>query len=277
MTIERRSDRAAVKIWGPDARDFLNDLVTAKIDPLEPDARWWALLSPQGKVQAEGLVGVAEDAFWLDIARAFREPFLKRLRLYKLRADLQIDDLGDTHVVGMSPQAVAGVCHRDVRGAGLGHRVIAPLSASTHWSEPENGGAYLAARLDRGICESGADFAADTYFPHDLGMDLLGGIDFSKGCYVGQEVVSRMQHRGTARKRPVLAHGEGLAPGAEIFVDAKTVGVVLAAQNNRGVAIARIDRIGGQGTAEVAGAPVQLVLPEWASYAFADSSGDTQL
>lgn len=276
MAIEIRPDRAVLKISGPDSQTFLHDLLTAKVDREDAGARWWALLSPQGKVQADGLIGFADGAFWLDVSSELFASFLKRLRLYKLRANLEIEDLSDSHAVGFTLSPVDGLCHKDLRGERMGYRVIASRAASTHWDGRE--AAYMTARLALGILECGTDFGPDSSFPHDLGMDLLGGVDFSKGCYVGQEVVSRMQHRGTARRRPALAEGEGLAKGAQIFVAGKPAGEVLLVPEargvGRGVSIVRIDRVPADGHVEIGGLPARLVLPSWASYAFSDSGGN---
>lgn len=275
MPIERRAGRCALKIFGPDAQTFLHDLITARVGADEAGARWWALLSAQGKVQAEGLVGADKEAFWLDIPAETREGFVKRLRLYKLRAKVEIVDLSETHAVGYAPEPIQDfICHKDLRNDALGFRVIAPIDQTDDWIDPAPGtGAFEHARVVHAIVEMGPDFAPDSQFPHDLGMDLLGGIDFAKGCYVGQEVVSRMQHRSTARKRPVIATGHRLQSGEDVSVDERVIGRLGSVAGESGIAIVRIDRFGHEGSAESGGAPVQLVVPEWASYAFGDSSG----
>lgn len=275
MPIEKRTGRIALRIFGPDAQAFLHDLITARVSADESGGRWWALLSAQGKVQAEGLIGAFEGAFWLDIAAEVRESFVKRLRLYKLRAQVEVEDLSDTHMVGHATKPVPGVvCHPDLRHDALGFRVIAPKDQTSEWADPAPGtGAYTKARVDHGLVEMPADFAADSQFPHDLGMDLLGGVDFKKGCYVGQEVVSRMQHRGTARKRPVQVVGDHLTPGVALSVQGRAIGTLGTVAGRKGVAIVRIDRVGASGEAECDGTPVKLVVPNWASYAFGDSSG----
>jgi folate-binding Fe-S cluster repair protein YgfZ len=107
-------------------------------------------------------------------------------------------------------------------------------------------------------------------FPHDIGMDFLGGVDFTKGCYIGQEVVSRMQHRGTARRRPVIVSAlpDAAAPGAPIIVGEREAGTVGQIVDGRSVAILRLDRVPDADSATCGGLPVSLQLPPWAPYGF---------
>ena len=133
------------------------------------------------------------------------------------------------------------------------------------------------AHIAAGIAEMGPDFATEEVFPHDIGMDHLGGVDFKKGCYVGQEVVSRMQHRGTARRRPVIVSGiVAGARGDAVVIGGKSVGTLGGVVGGTSVAIARIDKITDGGATSVAGAPVSLALPQWARYAFATPGGDSE-
>src|SRR5688500_15480669 len=211
MATYLRSSRALFRFSGPDAQKLLFDVVTGRLVEEPGKAVWWALLSPQAKIQAEGLSTWSDGAFWLDVHASVAGEFHRRMRMYKLRAQVEIEDLRPTHVVGWSDTG-DGVA--DPRG--IGSRVVAPAGAD--WADEET--RFLEARIAAGIAELGSDFAPDTTFPHDIGMDLLEGIDFKKGCYVGQEVVSRMQHRGTARRRPVIVSGlpDGTAPGAQVLV-----------------------------------------------------------
>lgn len=270
--IEKRVRRVAIKVTGPDAAKLLNDVFTGHIVAEAGPARWWALLSPQGKILAEGLSAWRDDAFWLDIDESVRENFLKRMRMYKLRADMAFEDLFETHVVGWSdtPDAHA-ISDADSRGDSLGYRIIAPKAEAKDWPD---GTAFLMRRIETGLLELGPDFAADTSFPHDIGMDLLGGIDFEKGCYVGQEVVSRMKHRGTARRRPVIVSGAGLEPDAPVMAGTRQAGTLGAVHAGKGVAILRLDRITDLQAVTVGEKPVSLALPAWARYGFGDSGGD---
>lgn len=274
MTIEKRVDRVTFKISGPDATHLLHDVLTPPV--LEDgEARWFALLAPQGKLLAEGLIGWADGAHWLDVSASVAENFFKRMKMYRLRAKMEIEMLAETHAVGWSAEAPdMGIVHRDGRAEGLGYRVIAALADAEDWAE---GTGQAKARVAAGIAEMGPDFATEEVFPHDIGMDHLGGVDFKKGCYVGQEVVSRMQHRGTARRRPVIVSGisEG-ARGDAVTIGEKSVGTLGEVVGGKSVAIARIDKIPHGGAASVAGAPVSLALPQWARYDFATPGGDSE-
>lgn len=265
MTTYLRSSRALFRFSGPEAHKLLFDVVTGRLVEEDGVARWWALLSPQGKIQAEGLSVWRDGAFWLDVDRSVADDFLRRMRMYKLRAKVEIDDLRETHAVGWSDDGEGGVA--DPRG--LGGYVVSEAGAD--WVDDAT--RFLEARIARGIPEQGADFAADTAFPHDIGMDLLDGVDFKKGCYVGQEVVSRMQHRGTARRRPVIVSGlpEGTAAGAPLLVDEREAGTVGMVLNGDAVAIVRLDRIPDAQAATVGGILVKLAIPSWGSYGFGES------
>jgi len=271
MAAELRPDRVPVRIAGKDASRLLNDVLTGHFAAEDGPAQWWALLSPQGKIQAEGLAGWAKGSFWFDVDKDAADAFLKRMRLYRLRAEVELEPLGETHVVGWSagPDAAA-VSHSDPRAGGLGWRVIADREAAAAWS---TGMGHAALRIGAGVMQLGPDFAPDTTFPHDIAMDALGGIDFEKGCYVGQEVVSRMKHRGTARRRPVLVEGPGLVSGAAVMAGEREAGTLGAVAGERSVASLRLDRITDLDAVQVGGQAVKLALPPWASYRFAESGG----
>lgn len=266
-----RPSRALFRFCGQDAQKLLSDVVTGRVLAAPGPAVWWALLSPQGKIQAEGLCGWAEGAFWLDVDASVAEAFFKRMRMYKLRAAVAIEDLRESHAVGWSDGADAeGVVHADRRAGGLGARVIASRDEAKGWAADD--GAFVGRRIAAGIAELGPDFAADTTFPHDIGMDILDGVDFKKGCYVGQEVVSRMQHRGTARRRPVIVSMVEAEAGAPVLAGGREAGTVGQVVDGAAVAILRLDRIPHETAATVGGRPVRLTLPEWATYRFGESA-----
>lgn len=265
-----RPSRALFRFSGEDAQKLLFDVVTGRLLAEPGPAVWWALLSPQGKIQAEGLSGWADGAFWLDVDESVADAFFKRMRMYRLRAAVEIEDLRESHAVGWSDSAEAdGMVNADPRAAGLGRRVIATRDEAKAWEADD--GAFAGARIAAGVAELGPDFAPDTTFPHDIGMDFLHGVDFKKGCYVGQEVVSRMQHRGTARRRPVIVSGIEAEAGAPVLVGGREAGVVGRVVDGKAVAILRLDRIEDPASATVGGKPVTLTLPEWATYGFGES------
>lgn len=254
-----RPSRALFRFSGADAQKLLFDVVTGRIlaEPGEPV--WWALLSPQGKIQAEGLSTWEDGAFWLDVDRGVAESFMKRMRMYRLRAAVEIADCSATHAVGWD-------------GVGVRGRVIGTIEDAAAWAPADE--RYDTARIAAGMAELGADFKADEVFPHDIGMDLLGGVDFKKGCYIGQEVVSRMQHRGTARRRPVIVSGVPDGEDRAVRVGAREAGTVGKVVGGQAVAIVRLDRFNG-GEVTVGGNPVSVALPGWATYRLGESLGES--
>lgn len=272
MPTIHRPSRAVFRFSGDEAQKLLNDTLTGRILAEPGPAAWWALLSPQGKIQAEGLSRFVDGAFWLDVDKSVADAFFKRMKMYRLRARVEIEDLRETHRVGWSESAVSGALE-DIRAGGLGWTVIAEAVASEGWVDTSE--VWASRRIDRGLAELGLDFAADGTFPHDIGMDLLNGIDFVKGCYIGQEVVSRMKHRGTARRRPVIVSGlVGAAAGAAVNASGRDAGAIGAPVEGRALAILRLDRITDLGAVTVAGTPVQLSLPDWATYRFGEAGED---
>lgn len=264
MATYLRRSRALFRFSGSEAHKLLFDVVTGRLVEEPGTAVWWALLSPQGKIQAEGLSIWKDGAFWLDVDAGVADEFLRRMKLYRLRAKADIDDLRGSHSVGWSD---SGDGIADPRG--IGSWAIAPKGSD--WVDDES--AFLAARIAVGVPELGADFAPDTAFPHDIGMDLLGGVDFKKGCYIGQEVVSRMQHRGTARRRPVIVSGlpQGAAAGAPMLAGEREAGTIGQPHHGAAVAIVRLDRITDPEAVTVGGIPVKLRIPDWGTYTFGES------
>lgn len=276
MTITLRADRALFRFSGAEAYKLVNDVVTGHIPIAPGDGAWWALLSPQGKVLAEGLAGWDDEALWLDVHQSVADDFFKRMKMYRLRAQVVIDDLRATHRVGFAAVAEAGVVsHEDRLGpVKLGFRVIAPVEHTADWVDDTS--TYDAARIAAGIAELGPDFAGGEVFAHDLGMDILDGIDFVKGCYVGQEVVSRMKHRGTARRRPVIVSGIDAPAGTAVVAGTREAGTIGKVVDGRAVAILRLDRITDLNAVSIDGKPVQLALPSWATYQFGEASPDIE-
>jgi folate-binding protein YgfZ len=273
MTIHLRADRAVFRFGGPDAHKLLNDVVTGHIPATDDGvAAPWALLSPQGKILAEGLAGWSDEALWLDVHGSVADDFFKRMRMYRLRANVDIDDLRVTHRVGFTQdQTPEGISHTDRLGpVDMGYRVIAPLEATAGWSQDDT--AYQMERIAAGIAHQGNDYPANDTFAHDVGLDLLDGIDFQKGCYVGQEVVSRMKHRGTARRRPVIVSGVRAPAGTPVVAGTRDAGSIGQVVDGMAVAILRLDRITDPAAVTVAGEPVRLHLPVWATYRFGDSA-----
>jgi folate-binding protein YgfZ len=274
MTIHLRADRAVFRFSGPDAHKLLNDVVTGEVPVEDGLAAAWALLSPQGKILAEGLVGHAENALWVDVHQSVADDFFKRMKMYRLRADAVIEDLRETHRVGFAQDpASGGIEHTDRMGPiDLGYRTIKPLAETADWVQDD--AFYHGERIGMGIVHQGNDFPANDAFAHDIGMDILDGIDFAKGCYVGQEVVSRMKHRGTARRRPVIVSGIDAPAGTPVIAGTREAGTIGQVVDGDAVAILRLDRITDPDAVTVDGKPVGLTLPIWATYQFGEAAPD---
>jgi folate-binding protein YgfZ len=252
------SDRGVIKLSGDDARGFLNNLVTSEIEVVTPgSARFGALLTPQGKIIADFLVTEASaghgGGLLLDVPRELAAPLATKLGFYKLRAKVVVDNLTDSLGVLAAWDGEPGIkpdlTFPDPRDAALGFRILVPaeLAAKTAkliGAELLDEDAYEAHRIATGVPRGGIDFAYGDAFPHESNMDRLKGVDFDKGCYVGQEVVSRMQHRGTARTRIVgVALDGGIPePGSEIRAADRPIGTMGSSANGQGLALIRTDR-----------------------------------
>jgi folate-binding protein YgfZ len=282
-------DRGVVRITGEPARDFLNGLLTADITAVTADrAAYAALLTPQGKMVVDFLLVEAPsaDGFLFDCPRDLAGTLVQKLNFYKLRAKVTIEDLSDTLgivAIWNEGETVDGPGFADPRLPALGRRVVKEphLTATT---AAELGAAlagphdYEAHRIALAVPRGGLDFTYGDAFPHEADMDQLAGVDFAKGCYVGQEVVSRMQHRATARTRVVPLAYEGFAPrpGTPVTAGDKVVGTLGSSAAGRALALLRLDRVAD---ALAAGLPltagdvtVTPVKPDWAKFAWPGES-----
>jgi len=264
-------DRSLLRIAGEDARVFLQGLVTCNMDKINlTQAGFGALLSPQGKILFDFLIVEDAEGFLLDTASAQAEALAKRLGMYRLRAQVTIAAQPELGVLaGWDGTPLPGLSYDDPRhtghDAGLGRRAIVERSQAQGTASADD---YHAYRIVCGVPEAGRDFPFGEIFPHDADMDLILGLDFKKGCYVGQEVVSRMEHRGTSRKRilPVLLRGPAPAPGTAIMAGELAIGTLgTSAANGHALALIRTDRAEdaiSAGTALVAGAAIVELHPD---------------
>lgn len=247
-------DRGLVDIRGPDAAVFLQDLVTNDVEGIAPGAAIFAgLLTPQGKILCDFLIHMRDpQTYWLDCMRDQADAIVKRLSMYKLRAKAEIVDRSAELAVGAGwgdqRDGAGGVlaAYADPRYAPLGERFVIAASTSAPASlTTASTAAYHAHRVSLAIPQGGVDYAYGEAFPHEACYDELHGVDFDKGCYVGQEVVSRMHHRGTAKTR--IAAIEASAPldvvGAEIRAGEFPVGTLGSMDGTHGIAMLRLDRV----------------------------------
>ena len=256
-------DRGVVKVSGEDARTFLNGLVTSDVTLVRPTlGRFGALLTPQGKITIDFLITEAPaghgGGFLLDTPLALAKGLAAKLGFYKLRAKVAVENLSDSpdpaNSLGVmavwdgEPTVKPDLTFADPRSPALGWRILVPelaaKVASLIGADLVDSTAYDAHRIASGVPRGGLDFIYGDAFPHETNMDRLHGVDFDKGCYVGQEVVSRMQHRGTARTRTVKILLDGPAPeaGTPVVAGDKPVGTMGSAANGAGLALLRTDR-----------------------------------
>ena len=277
-------DRSLLIVSGAEAQSFLQNLITTDIVSLEPGvARPGALLTPQGKILFDFMIWQDGDGYTIETDAGQRDGLLKRLTMYKLRAAVTVAPLAEEGVtVSWGNEADGAQDAAGKRGVRDSRFVKAGVTltrrAGRHGDDAET--LYDALRISLGIVTSGPDFALQDAFPHDVLMDLNGGLSFRKGCYVGQEVVSRMQHRGTARRRVVTVSCATALPatGTEITAAGKPVGTLGSVEGGSGLAIVRIDRAGAAmaaGTPLLAGeTPVSLTLPGWSGLVFPSSADE---
>jgi folate-binding protein YgfZ len=246
-------DRGVVSVSGADATGFLQGLLTNDVERLEPGAaRYAALLTPQGKILFDMIVVRAppgeEPSYLIDCAAAQVADLAKRLGFYKLRAKVAIADVSADRAVaafwGDEPPSVAdGLLYPDPRDPRLGWRAVLPRPIAAAIGS-ERVSEYEGLRIGTGAPKGGLDFAYADAFPHDANFDVLHGLDFDKGCYVGQEVVSRMRHRGTARKRiaRVKLAGPAPPPGTPVLDRDLAVGTLGSCSGRDALALLRLDR-----------------------------------
>lgn len=271
-------ERATLHLTGPETEDFLQNLLTADIGAVsEAAVTPAALLTPQGKVMFAFLVSRIADGFRLDMARAMRADLKKRLTLYRLRRKIAIEE---------SEEPVVALWRAAEEAPGLADRrfpdqpVFRLYDGAPDGAEKVSAEVFRALRIRSGVAEIGEDYGASEVFPHDVLMDFDGGVSFRKGCFVGQEVVSRMQHRGTARRRLMLVTGEApLVANSEIRAGDRAIGEILSIEDDRGLAMVRIDRLAAAAAKDAAlsveGVPVALDIPPYAGYVIPEAPAET--
>ncbi len=276
--IARLADRGVVRVTGDDAAKLLDNLITADLERLDKEpALFGGLLTPQGKILFDFFVVKTADGFLLETARDKAPDLAKRLTFYKLRAKAVIADASDSYEVfaawGGEPPELAGViAFPDPRNAELGWRLIAPAGTEAASSQRfESDSRYHQHRVAIGVPEGGRDYVLGDTFPHEALFDQISGVNFDKGCYVGQEVVSRMQHRSTARKRVVpIESTADIAAGSEVKVGEAVIGMVGSSNGTRALALVRLDRVGeaiGKGQPVTAGGTeITVKLPDWVRF-----------
>lgn len=254
--IARLDSRALIRVAGPDARPFLHNLLTQDIETLKPgEVRFAGLLSPPGRLLFDLFVWGEEDGVVLDVAADRRDALMARLSMYRLRAQVEITaDDRPIHASwpGVAEGFVADPRLSDLGGRALGERPV--TGAEDAWD---------AHRLDVGVPDPTRDGGHDLRYPIEANFDLLNGIDFRKGCFVGQETTSRMKRRGEIKKRmlPIAFDGPPPSEGTEVLNGELRAGEVLAGRDGGAIALMRLDRL--DGTLSISGRVARARLPDW--------------
>lgn len=253
--IARLDSRALIRVSGPDAKPFLHNLLTQDVETLDVgEVRFGALLSPPGRLLFDLFLWGEDGGVVLDVAADKRDALMQRLSMYRLRAQVEI--AADDRPVFVSWPGVAEGFVADPRTTTLGGRTLGAFEASATEDD------WNAHRLSVGTPDPTLDADEGTY-PIEANFDLLNGIDFKKGCFVGQETTSRMKRRGEIKKRmlPLRFDGPAVAPGAEVLNGDLRAGEVLTGRDGAAMALVRLDRI--EGALTVDGRAVQVIKPEW--------------
>ncbi|MEZ5995058.1 MAG: hypothetical protein R3C25_04835 [Hyphomonadaceae bacterium] len=264
MTGPFRINRTLIAVSGPDTRSFLNNLLTQDLERLEPrGVTYAALLSPQGKVSADMLAWAREDgSFILDADPARGEALLRRLSMYKLRAQAALSDVTSGWAVLVAEQPFDGA-RRDPRLPGLGWRKIDTQESAAACAE--GAAAYEAMRLAQGVPDLARDAGPDEIFALEALLEELNGVAFDKGCFIGQENVSRMKRRATTRKKfcPLVFDGDALDFGTPVLASDAEIGTVRTGAPGRAIALLRLDRALAAPALTAGGRPVRLAPPPW--------------
>ncbi len=263
MTREGRVERSLIAVTGPDARPFLQNLLAQDLDKLDHEGVVYAaLLSPQGKVNTDMFVWARQDGLLLDVDPARGPDLLRRLRMYKLRANVDLNDVSDTLDVAILMSTPRQGALQDPRLQALGSRAIvskndAPLASTEEY------------RISLGVPDLVRDAGPEEIFAGEALLEELNGVAFNKGCFVGQENVSRMKRRATTRKKfcPITFDGNALAHGTPVLAGEAEIGSVRTGVAGRAMSLLRLDRALDAQAAGVAltagGRTIRLDPPSW--------------
>jgi folate-binding protein YgfZ len=254
------TDRALVEVSGEDRVSLLQGLLSQSLEALPPgEARYGALLTPQGRLLFDLFVVGRPEAIWLDVAAARRDDLLTRLKIYRLRARVDIRPL-EAGVWTCWPEPPGPGWVPDPRREGLAWRAWGPAAPPAATGSLED---WRARRLAYGVGDA-EDFDFDRDYPVELNFDRVGGIDFAKGCFVGQETTSRMKRRGQVKTRLVPIRFEGPPParGSEVLKGELRAGEVRSGVDGLALALLRLDRIDGALSVDGRAVSAEAPLPE---------------
>jgi len=266
-------DRGVIRVSGDDARDFLQGLVSNDVEKVSPDRSIYAaFLTPQGKYLFDFfIVQAADGRLLIDCEAARLDDFMRRLNMYKLRAAVDIEDVTGSFAVaavfggeaaaslgfeaepGAARPCADGIAYVDPRLPDAGLRSIAP--AANLGSALEAMGcseaaaeSYDAHRLALGLPDGSRDMEVDKAILLESGFEELHGLDWDKGCYMGQELTARTKYRGLVKKRllPVQIEGPLPSPGTQITAGGKDAGEMRSGQGSRAIALLRLEAVSGE-------------------------------
>lgn len=291
MTLTPLEDRGVVRVAGEDARHFLQNIVTNDVDQVsESRAVWAALLTPQGKYLHDFFIVAVGDGLMLDCEKARAGDLVERLKRYRLRSRVEIEDVSGAWAVaallgtdadakalvgleGRGGPIAGGVCYVDPRYGAMGARAMVPAGRLDELSgagfERAPPGAHHHTRLCLGLPDGSRDLVVDKALPMENGFAELHGIDFDKGCYVGQEMTARMRYRANARRQLLPVSIEGPAPeaGTAVTLGDKSAGEMRSSAEGMGLALLRIDALealrSGDGALRAGEASLTPLRPPW--------------
>jgi hypothetical protein len=276
------TDRALIRIAGEDARQFLQDIISNDIEKLGPaTAIHAALLTPQGKYLHDFFVFEHAAAILLDCEAERRDDLTRRLKRYRLRLKIDIEDNDELSVFALTGDGVremagtfaGGIVYADPRLAELGARAALPdggvAALAAGGFDPMARDDYERLRIGQGVPDGSRDLAVEKALLLESGFEELSGVDFDKGCYVGQEVTARMKYRGLVRKRllPVDIDGPAPVPGTAVFLGESTVGELRTSIGGRGLALLRLEDVeratAGEAQLLAGDARIRPLKPDW--------------
>ena len=281
-------DRGILAVSGPDRRPFLQGLVSNDVDKVSPAAAHYAaFLTAQGKYLHDFMMVEADESIWLDTEAARLGDLKRRLSIYRLRAKASLDVRSDLCVaaifgadapaaLGLSSEPGAarpfgsGIAFVDPRLAALGARAILPR-AEARASLADAGIAeagfdsYDRLRLSLGIPDGSRDLVLEKSILLEAGFDELNGVDWLKGCYIGQELTARTKYRGLVKRRlmPVEIEGPTPLPGTIVIMDGREVGEMRSSRDRRGLALLRIEPVNAGKRLAAGEASLVPVIPAW--------------
>ncbi|WP_292893498.1 CAF17-like 4Fe-4S cluster assembly/insertion protein YgfZ [Nitratireductor sp.] len=283
MPICHLDERALIHLQGPEAEHFLQNVITTDLSALQNgECRPGALLMPQGKILFDFLISRAgSDVLRIECRADVAADLVKRLTLYRLRAKVDISDIKQ-RAIAVSWETDSSPSESE--STPIDGRFDKNLNVRRHYGDTPDADSHKMRwdelRIAHAVAESGRDFALGDAFPHDVLYDQNGGVGLKKGCYVGQEVVSRMHHRGTARRRLLTASGAAdlPPPGTDLRADGKIVGTLGTVAGSKALAIVRIDKVKEAMDASIPvladQTAVTFAIPQWASFTFPVSSDE---